>query len=93
MKKIFDFILKSSVDAQKTSLTIKGIGMALIPTLILVSNLANIQLQNEQLTQVVDAIANIVLYVGYAISSGMALYGLVRKIILTRVGENQALNK
>lgn len=93
MQKIFDFILKSSADAQKTSLTIKGAGIAAIPTIVLVAHLANIQLQNEQLTQVVDGLANAVLYIGYAISACVFLYGLLRKIVLTMLGENQALNQ
>ena len=68
-------ILKSSVNENKISLTIKGVGIALIPTLIFIAGLFGFSFVEADLTELVNAIATLV-------SAGFIVYGLVRKAVV-----------
>ncbi len=68
-------ILKSSVNENKISLTIKGVGIALIPTLIFIAGLFGFSFVEADLTELVNAIATLV-------SAGFIVYGLVRKVVV-----------
>jgi len=66
-------IIRSSVDSTKVSLTIKGVGIALIPTLIFIAGLFGFSFVEADLTGLVNAVATLA-------SAIMIVYGLVRKI-------------
>jgi len=66
-------IIRSSVDPKKVSLTIKGVGIALIPTLIFIAGLFGFSFVEADLTGLVNAVATLA-------SAIMIVYGLVRKI-------------
>ena len=68
-------IIRSSVDSTKVSLTIKGVGIALIPTLIFIAGLFGFSFVEADLTELVNAIATLV-------SAGFIVYGLVRKAVV-----------
>ncbi len=69
-------LLASSADQNKLALTLKG----LIPLVLILVAMAGIDLEAAELNEVVESIINVVAQVGVAITSVMALIGLVRKI-------------
>ena len=84
------WLLVSSKDPEKLSLTIKGILVGILPVLSAVFGLANVQLGD--LTPIVDAIAAAVQTFIAFVAAAIALYGLVRKVILTLTGSHAGLN-
>lgn len=84
IKKIISWILTSSENPQAVSLTVKGILLAGVPTLIWLSGFSFFQ---HLTPDIINLIINYtVLFVQdalYTISFAMASYGLVRKIINT----------
>ena len=65
----------SSANANKLSLTIKGVLVAVIPALIFIGGMLGVGLAEADLTQIVEALTTF-------ISAGMILYGAIRKILL-----------
>lgn len=63
----------SSVDPQAISLTLKGIGVAIIPVLVFLGGAFGLSFAEADLTQLVSAVAT-------AFSSVMVVVGLCRKI-------------
>jgi len=72
--------LTSSVDAEKLALTIKGILIGLIPVIMMIANLSNVNLGQEDLTAVVDAIIALIQGFLTLCSLVMIAYGAIRKI-------------
>lgn len=71
---LINWILWSSVNPEKISLTLK----AGIPFLILF-NIGPV----EKFNPIIDAIVNLLVLAGTAITAGMAMFGAGRKLILT----------
>ena len=88
LKKIWDWIYLSSVNANKISLTVKAFLYGLIPGIIFFSGLMKMQIGSAQLTQIIDTIAQSIVLFGGLITSLAFLYGSLRKIILTLLGKN-----
>ena len=65
-------LLKSSANADKLSLTVKGILMGLVPIIILVLGVIGIKIGTEELTGLITQITAIV-------AGAVALYGMLRK--------------
>ncbi|WP_457635806.1 hypothetical protein [Persephonella sp.] len=65
--------IKSSANENNLSLTVKGILVALIPVLIFFGNSAGLDITENDLMQVINAITAV-------LSSVMMLYGVSRKI-------------
>lgn len=70
-----DKILKSSANPEKISLTIKGIGVAVIPAVVFILSGLGFSVAQADLTQVINAVATIA-------SAIMVLVGLGRKIYI-----------
>lgn len=92
MKKIIDWLVKSSADKEKTSLTVKGVLTGLIPVVIVLANLTSVDISNEQLASVIDAISALVFLVSGIVSALMTISGLLRKIYTTITGRNEVIN-
>ena len=75
--------LSSSVDPEQLGLTIKGLLVAIIPTVLLIAGVAHINLGQADLSQFVDATVNVVIAVSTALSAFMVLVGIVRKIAVS----------
>lgn len=91
LKLAWAWLVKSSANAQNQSLFIKGILKALIPTVIVVFKLFNVELGNEKLEGIVDLV---ILSIGVFytfVSSIQILFGGIRKIWLSLKGENDVL--
>ena len=71
--------LSSSADANKISLTVKGILLSLVPIIMILTGLTEAEIQ-----PIIDTIVQIVFLATTMISAGQVLYGLMRKIYLKR---------
>jgi len=91
MKKFFEWLVKSSANASQISLTVKGILIGAVPAIIILANLMNINLKNQELTAVIDLVAQLIVLIGGTISVAVTAYGAVRKLILTAAGKNAVL--
>ena len=92
LKKIGKWLVFSSSNADKISLTVKGILYALIPAYVLFMGLYDIQTDSAKLSAVIDQIGGIVIVFGGMITAIMAGYGALRKIFTTATGTNAVIN-
>lgn len=92
LKLFWTWLVKSSVDANSTSLTVKAFLYGLIPVAVSIANVAHWQVGSAQLTNVVDLIGQFITVVGGAIAALACAGGLIRKIFNTITGENEVLN-
>lgn len=67
-------MLGSSVDPEKLSLTIKSMGIMLIPIIVAIGKMFDLALAEADLTELVSAVASIVSLTG-------VIYGIGRKYI------------
>ena len=68
-------IIRSSVDPKKVSLTIKGVGIALIPTIIFIAGVLGFDFVEADLVGLLNAIATLA-------SAILIVYGGIRKILV-----------
>ena len=68
-------IIRSSVDSTKISMTIKGVGIALIPTIIFIAGVFGFDFVKADLVELLNAIATLV-------SAVLIVYGLLRKVLV-----------
>jgi hypothetical protein len=92
MIKFINWIVLSSKDSEKFSLTIKGFGTAFMTLLTVVAGFEHVQLSSADLTAVVDAAVSLLQVVCLAVSTAVTLYGAIRKVVITLKGENAVLN-
>jgi uncharacterized membrane protein len=76
MKKFIKWLVISSADPSKVSLTVRGALLSIIPTVILIAQMLHMEWSLEQLTQLVEGITAI-------IATALTLFGLIRKLVLT----------
>jgi hypothetical protein len=74
------WIVVSSANPAEISLTIKGVLIGIIPNAMLLVGLAHLNVGQDQLTLLFDAVANLVQAVLTAVASVMTVYGLARKL-------------
>ena len=75
MKEFLTFLITSSKDPRKVSLTVRGALTALIPVFLIVSGLSE-----ADANALVDAIVDLVFWVTSIVSTVTVIWGLVRKI-------------
>ena len=92
MKKFINWLSYSSENANRWSLTIKGLAVTVVPIVIALANLTHVQVDNTQVTALFDGIAAVVSSLGLFIGSVIAVIGFARKIISTITGDNAVLN-
>lgn len=92
MKKFWAWLLLSSKDPAKASLTIKSILTASATYILFFTGLFHYTLGASDLTVIIDQIANVVGIILMLISGVTALWATVRKIILTILGSNEVVN-
>lgn len=91
LKKIWEWIVYSSADANKISLTVKAFLYGIVPGILFFSNVMNWQLDNAVLTEIIDTIASVIIYIGGSITGLVFLWGLVRKLLTTITGRNKVV--
>ena len=89
--KIWNWIVKSSANASNWSLTIKGL-ITLVPTVVIFLNLVHVPITSDQITNLLQAVVELVTAVGALAGAIAAVYGFVRKIVLTIEGKNDVVN-
>ena len=92
LKNVWNWLVLSSANANKISLTVKGVLMSILPVLLYVMPMFNIQTSHDQLASVVNDIGTIIVVFGGAVSAGVTVYGLLRKIGTTLTGNNDVIN-
>lgn len=91
MKTFLQWLIISSSDSSKVSLTVKAFLGGLIPVLTIVLGFAHVQVGD--LTPVVDAFIAVIQAFFTFLSALLFLYGLGRKIYLTLMGQHEGLQQ
>lgn len=92
LKTIYVWLMKSSEDPSKTSMTIKAGAATVITVLTVIFGLAHINVGTTDMNALVDGGIALVQAIAFVASSLTTVYALVRKIANTVRGTNQALN-
>jgi uncharacterized membrane protein len=74
--------LTSSVNPEQLGLTVKGLLVAIIPTVLLIAGLTHLNLGQTDLTSLADAIVEATVAISTAVSAVMVVVGLIRKILV-----------
>lgn len=83
MNKIFNWFVYSSKDPQKLALTVRGLAVGAVPTVILLLNYFGVAgIGESDLNGVVNAIENAIILGFGTVSAVMTVWGLVRKIYI-----------
>jgi len=94
IKRFYNWVVRSSADPKKTSLTIRAAGLALIPTAISILStacgfgLVCLGVDAQGLNEVVETVASIIEAVLIVLSGLLFLAGFLRKLFLTATGQN-----
>lgn len=92
MKKIVNWVVLSSKDPNKFSLTVKGVLGGAVTLLTIFLGTQNIELPSEMLTAVVEAVV-VAMQAFFALVSAVAVvWGAIRKILLTIKGQNKSID-
>lgn len=83
LKTIARWIVLSSTDPAEVSLTIQGVLVYCIPTLMAAIGLAHFNIGQDQLTALFDASTGFIQAALSLVAKAMVAYGLARKLILT----------
>lgn len=89
LKKIWNWVIYSSANAEEISLTVKGVLLGIVPAVIILGNLAHVTFTSDQLTHIIDGIVAAIGAIGLIVSAIMTLYGLLRKLATTSLGTNE----
>lgn len=92
-KKIVAWLVLSSENSQQVSLTIKGVLGGAVTILTIVLGFAHLNVPGpEVFSQLIDMFVGIVQMLLLLVSSVAAIFGLLRKIYSTVIGENAVVN-
>ena len=91
LKKVSVWLAYSSVNAEKISLTFKGIATLLVPIVLYIANAYSLKLDNETVTRIIDATSSSIILLGGMIGTIMTTIGALRKIISTIRGTNEVI--
>ena len=84
------WIVVSSADPAEISLTIKGVLLGTIPTIMFAVGLAHLNIGQDQLTALFDAVAALVQTLFTVVAAVLTVYGMVRKLWNTIKAHQQA---
>ena len=75
-------LLTSSADPNKMAMTVKGVLIGLIPLILVIAGVAQIDLTAGELTEMVESVGSAIVAGWLAVSAVITAFGLVRKVIL-----------
>ncbi len=81
--KAFNWLLLSSKDPKQASLTFKGILIGIIPLIMILLQLSNVQVSNAEVNIVINQATTIVKDFLFIVAAVVTTYGAVRKVYLT----------
>lgn len=79
--KFLNWLIRSSQDSTKISLTVKGTLTALVPLAVMASGILKLNIDNDQALQVVDTITILVSSFFTFVGAIVACVGFVRKFL------------
>ncbi len=94
IKTIFQWVVYSSANPAKLSLTLKGISVFALTLISVYAGLAHIDISSitsVDFTRIVDAFISFIQAVATIASAVITVYGILRKVILTLMGRNKAI--
>lgn len=91
-KKIIAWLVFSSANVEKISLTIKSLLYALIPFTLLILDAYKIKVDNAYITAIIDQIVAVIIVFGGAVTAISAAFGALRKLYTTAKGTNDVVN-
>lgn len=91
LNKFVNWLVMSSKNPGEVGLTVKSVLLGVIPTVMIVLNLAEIKVGAEDLSILVNSIVGIVQGALAIISTIGIGWGMLRKIIYTLRGENASI--
>lgn len=80
---VLHWVLASSANPSAASLTVRGLLVSAVPTIMLIAGFAHINLGSDTLTSLFDSIATLVQDVLTVVGAAMTTWGILRKIVLT----------
>ena len=80
------WLVSSSQDPARWSLTIKGILVGFVPVIMAVAGLANIDIGSDELSAIIDGVASLVQVLLALVATVMTAYGFARKLYNTLTG-------
>lgn len=83
INKYIDWLVNSSKNPENLSLTIKGLLVAVLPMLIILSKMLGFETSEGDMKAMIDMIESIIILGLGIVSSAMTIYGFGRKIYLT----------
>lgn len=72
--------LQSSKSPEQVSLTIKGFLLGLVPVIVILTKVFQIDIAEAQINEIIDTLGNTIIVVWTAVSGVITLYGLIRKL-------------
>jgi uncharacterized membrane protein (GlpM family) len=88
---IWKWLVKSSADSEKLSLTIKGTLLGIVPVAIYLFGAFNIEVASDQLTSAIDGIVVLIGVFAGIVSAVQIAVGVIRKIWTTFEGTNSVI--
>jgi hypothetical protein len=82
-EEVLRWLLQSSANPNEVSLTVKGLLIGVIPTLMTIFGLAHVNLGQDQLTAIANGIVAVIQAGLILVSAITTLYGLCRKAWIT----------
>lgn len=89
--RILQWLILSSKDPNKIALTVRGALYSIVPIIITIAGLTNIEIQQDTLEAVIEMISSVIQIGLGIVASVMVLWGLVRKIWSTIAGWNKVI--
>lgn len=89
MQKIWNWLVISSADSTKTSLSVKAFLTGAVTIITMIAGLSHIQVGD--LTPIIDPIIQVIQSTLAVVASIAFLIGIVRKLVLTYYGEHEGL--
>ncbi len=90
IKKLWQWVVYSSVNSDKISLSVKGILGTIVTVATIVLGLANIHVGSALTSQLIDSVITLIQAWAGLISALVAVGGIVRKIFITVKGQHPA---
>lgn len=83
LNSIGKWLVRSSADPARLSLTIKGVLVGFVPVIMAVAGLANIDIGSDRVSAIIDGVASLVQVALALVAMVMTAYGIVRKLYNT----------
>jgi hypothetical protein len=91
IKKVWYWLKYSSTNAEKISMTFKGIATLVVPIILYVANVYKLNLDSATATTVVDGVSASIIVIGGGIGGVITVIGALRKIWTSANGTNEVI--